>query len=131
LAIALAAKDFPEVDYKMDKRTLKYAMEGNVVLDARLSGWVAGDWTDVKIFFECPLEVRAKRVAKRDNISVEQAKKNLKRRDEQDHEKYQKLYNIDSFDTSIYNTIINNEKLKKEETKNIAVEIVKKFLETH
>lgn len=118
----------PEVDYKMDKRSLKLAMEGNVVLDARLSGWVAGDWADVKIFYECPLDVKTKRVAKRDNISVEEALERLKKRDEQDHEKYQKLYDIDSFDKSIYDIIINNEKLTLEEAKTVPVKLVKEFL---
>lgn len=118
----------PEVDYKMDKRSLKLAMEGNVVLDARLSGWVAGDWADVKIFYECPLDVKTKRVAKRDNISVEEALERLKKRDEQDHEKYQKLYDIDSFDKSIYDIIINNEKLTLEEAKTVPVKLVREFL---
>ncbi len=118
----------PEVDYKMDKRSLKLAMEGNVVLDARLSGWVAGDWADVKIFYECPLDVKTKRVAKRDNISVEEALERLKKRDEQDHEKYQKLYDIDSFDKSIYDIIINNEKLTLEEAKIVPVKLVREFL---
>jgi len=118
----------PEIDYKMDKRSLKLAMEGNVVLDARLSGWVAGNWADVKIFYECSLDVKAKRVAKRDNISVEEALERLKKRDEQDHEKYQKLYSVDSFDKSIYDIIINNEKLSLEEAKTVPVKLVKEFL---
>jgi len=119
----------PEIDYEMDRRNLELAMERDVVLNGRLTGWVAGDWADVKIFYECSLDVRAKRVAKRDNITIEEAKKSLKKRDEEDHEKYQKLYGIDSYDKSIYDIIINNEKLTLEEAKVVPVKLVKEFLQ--
>lgn len=117
-----------EIDHAMDKRSLKLAMQGNVVLDGRLTGWAAGDYADVKIWYECPLKVRAKRVAKRDNISFEEAYKNLKERDEDDREKYLELYGIDSFDTSIYDIKINNEKLTKRQAKIVPVKLVKEFL---
>jgi len=119
-----------EVDYEIDKRTLKLAMKGNVVLDGRLTGWVAGDWADVKIFYDCSLKTRAERVAKRDKIPFEEAFKTLKERDEADREKYLKLYGVDSFDKSIYDMIIDNEKLTLEEAKKLPVELVKSFLKT-
>ena len=119
----------PEIDHEMDKRSLELAMQGNVVLDGRLTGWAAGDWADVKIWYECPLKVRAKRVARRDKISFEESFKNLKERDEDDREKYFKLYGIDSFDRSIYDIKINNEKLTKRQAKIVPVKLVKEFLE--
>jgi len=118
----------PEIDHAMDERSLKLAMQGNVVLDGRLTGWAAGKWADVKIWYECPLEVRAKRVARRDNIPFEESFKNLKERDKDDREKYLKLYGIDSFDTSIYDIKINNEKLTKRQAKTVPIMLVKKFL---
>jgi len=118
----------PEIDYEMDRRTLKLAMEGNVVLDGRLTGWVAGDWADVKIFYECDLKVRAERVAKRDSITQEKAKEVIQNRDEEDHNIYQSLYGIDSYDKSIYDIIINNEKLTMDEAKRIPVNLVKKHI---
>jgi len=118
-----------EVDYEMDRRTLKLAMKGNVVLDGRLTGWVAGGWGDVKIFYECPLDVRAERVAKREKITVKEAKERLENRDKEDRKKYRKLYKIDSFDKSIYDIIINNEKLTPKQAKRMPVELVREFLE--
>jgi cytidylate kinase len=117
-----------EIDHEMDRRSLEFAMKGKVVLDGRLTGWVAGDWADVRIFYVCPLNVRAKRVAKRDNIKIEEAKINLQKRDDQDHEKYQKVYGIDSFDRSIYNLVIDNRDLTKKESKIFPVKLVKEFL---
>jgi cytidylate kinase len=118
----------PEVDYEMDRRSLKFAMEGNVVLDGRLTGWVAGDWADVKVWYKCPLKVRAERVARRDKISVEEAEERLKRRDEEDRRKYSELYGIDFYDESIYDVIVDNEKLTKEEAEIMPVESVNEFL---
>ena len=117
-----------EVDYEVEIRTLKLAMKGNVVLNGRLTGWVAGDWADVKIFYDCPLKVRAERIAKRDGISFEKAFRIIKERDEADREKYLKLYGIDSFDKSIYDIVIDNEKLTLKQAKELPVELIKKFL---
>ena len=117
------------IDHEMDRRTLKLAMKGNVVLDGRLTGWVAGGWADVKIFYECPMDVKAKRVAKREKITPKRAKERLENRDKEDRKKYRKLYKIDAFDTSIYDIIINNEKLTLEQAKRMPVELVREFLE--
>lgn len=119
----------PEIDHLMDKRSLKLAMEGNVVLDGRLTGWVAGEWADVKVWYECPLKVRIERVANRDNISPDEAFKNVKERDEEDREKYRKLYDIDSFDSSFYDIKINNEKLTKEQAMITVVKLVRRFFD--
>lgn len=117
-----------EVDWEADKRTLKLAMKGNVVLDGRLTGWVAGDWADLKIYYECPLEIRAERAAERDKKSKEEALRDIKKRDEEDNKKYKKLYGIDLFDKSIYDLIIDNSKFSLKDAKTIPVKLVKEFL---
>lgn len=117
-----------EVDHEMDKRNLEFAMRGNVVIDARLSGWCAGDWADVKIFYDCPIEVRAGRTAKRNSISVEKSIENVKKRDEEDNKKYKTLYGVDLFDKSIYDFVIDNKNLTKEEAKTMPVKLIKEFL---
>jgi len=100
------------VDHKIEKETLKTVMQKNVVVDARLSGWVAGK-TAFKIFVSCPLGIRAKRVAKRDKIAVKEALKKVAQRDENDIKKYLKLYKIDMNDKSIYDKVIDNSKSRE------------------
>ena len=119
----------PEIDHEMDKRSLKFAMEGNVVLDGRLTGWVAGDWADIKIYYVCSTKIKAERVAERDKISVKKAEEEILKRDKEDHKKYSELYGINSYDESIYDIIINNEKLTKEEAEIVPVKLIKEFLE--
>ncbi|MEM5790806.1 MAG: cytidylate kinase family protein [Candidatus Aenigmatarchaeota archaeon] len=123
------AKREKEVDLEADKRTLKLAMKGNVVLDGRITGWVAGDWTDVKIYYDTPLEIRAKRVAKRDKKSFKDALKDLKKRDKDNSKRYKEIYGIDSFDKSIYDLIIDNSNFTLKDAKIIPVKLVKDFLE--
>lgn len=117
-----------EIDLEADKRTLELSMRGNVVLDGRITGWVAGDWADIKIYYDTPLEIRAKRVAKRDKKSFENTLKDLKERDENDRKKYKEIYGIDSFDKSIYNLIIDNSNFTLKDAKIFPVKLVKDFL---
>jgi cytidylate kinase len=118
-----------EVDHEMDRRNLQFAIRGGVVIDARLSGWCAGDWADVKIFYDCPLEVRAERAAIRDGVPLEKSLVNIRMRDEEDNKKYKELYGIDAFDKSIYDFIIDNKKLTKDQAETEPVRMVNEFLE--
>lgn len=114
----------PEVDYEIDRRMLKLAKEGNVVLIGRLAGFTAGDYADWKIFVDCPLDIRAERIAKRENKSIAKAKKGIIKRDKRDAKRYIKLYRIDDSDKRIYDIIINTGYISKKETEQRAKHIV-------
>lgn len=117
-----------EIDYEMDRLNLKYAIQGKSVVDSRLSGWVAGDWADVKIFVKCSLYDRANRLAKDEKTSMKRAAELIRKRDEADTKKYRQLYGINQFDTSIYDIIIDNSKFTLKDAKTIPVKLVKEFL---
>ena len=118
----------PEIDIELDKRTLELAKKGNVVLNGRLTGWVAGDNADIRIWVKAPMRLKAKRVAKRDKLTIKEAKEKIKKRDEYDAKVYKKLYGIDINDTSIYNLIITNGDIPLEKLKKLVVSKVKKLL---
>jgi cytidylate kinase len=61
----LAEKDFG-IDRIVDGRAVEEAKRGDVVVEGHLAGWVLRDFSDLRIFFTAPLEVRAMRVAARD-----------------------------------------------------------------
>lgn len=117
-----------EVDYQMDRKTLELAIKGKCVLVSRLTGWVAGDWADVKIFYNVPFKLRAERVAKRERVSIEEARKRIKLRDEEDRKKYKKIYGIDVNNKSIYDIVFDNSKISLKESKKLIVKLVKNFL---
>jgi cytidylate kinase len=118
-----------EVDHEVDKRSLMYAIKGGCVLDGRMTGWAAGKWANAKIYYDCNLLIKAKRIAKNNGITVEEAKRIIEERDREDNKKYMALYGIDLFDKSIYDIIINNDELTLKEATIVPIELVKKFLE--
>jgi cytidylate kinase len=118
-----------EIDIEADRQTLKLAIIGNVVLDGRLTGWVAGRWANVKIFYDVPFEIRVKRYAEREGVDVNTAIKSVKEIDEANEKKYKSLYGIDLSDLSIYDIIIDNSNCSLEESKKKSIEIIEKFLE--
>ncbi len=95
-------------DYELDKLLLKKGLEGNVILNSRLAGWIMGEHADIKIFVECPLEIRARRIAERDGVSEEEARKSVRKRDEADTQRYKQLYSIDINKKDIYDVVIDN-----------------------
>ena len=123
-----AEKRDDRTDIMADQRTLELSIVGNVVLDGRLTGYIAGDWAELRIFYNPPLEVRAKRYAEREGTDYKTALENVKRRDEADIRKYKILYGIDLNDLSIYHIIIDNSDWSAEDAKTKIVEIVEGFL---
>ena len=112
------------VDYEMERRSLLLSIKGNVVIDARLSGWVAGEWADARIYIYANQKNRAARMAKRESLSMSESLRILKERDREDSKKYEQLYKIDVTDKSIYDIVINNNdltvnQLKKEALKRL------------
>ena len=116
------------VDYTMDRRSLEFAMRGGVLIDARLSGWVAGDWSDARIFVKCSLTDRAERLAKDERISVKAAKESIRKRDSDDSRRYKQIYGIDQTDESIYDIVLDNSRMTLREAKTVPVKFVKELL---
>lgn len=101
-----------EIDLKVDKRMLRKAKEGGYVLDGRLTAWVAGDYADLKVYLKTDPKIAAGRVAERESLSKEEAYERIKTRDKADKKKYGKLYNIDFDDLTMFDFVINNDKLE-------------------
>jgi cytidylate kinase len=69
-----------------------------------------------KIWLEASPEVRAKRVVKRDGISVEEAVKAMKEKDEKTRAIYKSLYGFDlGRDLSPFNLILSTDELEPDE----------------
>ena len=119
-----------ETDILLDKKTLELAKKGNVVLIGRLTAWVAGDNADVKLWVDCDKQTRIKRVAKRENISEEEAKRRIEERDTADAKRYEKLYGIDVNDKSVYDILFDNTDATFEEAITKPVEAIKRLLDS-
>jgi cytidylate kinase len=116
------------VDIEADEKTLELAKKGNVVLNGRLTGWVAGDNADVRVFVDCSLDVRAERTALRDKKTVLDTKEDLIDRDMSDMKAYRKLYGVQIADKRIYDMIINNTKMSFSDSKKVPVQLIRQHI---
>ncbi len=98
------AEQNPELDREVDRRQRELARAGDCVVESRLAGWMVD--ADLKVWLRAPVEVRAERVARREGVSVEEARADLLERERSEWTRYRALYNIDITDLSPYHVII-------------------------
>ncbi len=107
----LAEKD-EEIDRKVDQRMLDRA-EGGMILEARLTGHLldSSEKEAVKVWLEAPLEVRVERIADReDEKDIEKVKRKVVEREKSEEKRYREYYDIDLFETSFYDMILDTER---------------------
>lgn len=129
LSLDKTSKSLPmAIDHQIDKMTLTLAQKGGCVLVGRLSAWVAGEWADCRIFVQCLKKVRDRRIAARDNLSLSDARINVRDRDERDLLRYKKIYGINLKDKTIYNLVIHNNEITLPKLKREVIKKIKDFL---
>ena len=102
------AEDDDAIDRDLDRRLRETARErDDVVVESRLSGWMAGDYADLKVWLDAPLSVRAARIADREGTSVDRAMEETRVREESERKRYAEYYEIDFEDRSIYDLCVN------------------------
>lgn len=112
------------MDMALDKMLLEIISKDNAVIDSKTMCYLSP--TGTKIWLEAGLETRAKRIAERDNIPVEEARKKISDRDNADAKIYKQLYGFDLGKGTEKFFVINNEKTTPEKTLEKAIEIIKK-----
>ncbi|MBS7247693.1 MAG: AAA family ATPase [Candidatus Freyarchaeota archaeon] len=101
------AENDPLIDRQIDERMISEAEKGNVVLDGRLTAWMAGDKADIKILLTAPLDIRVERIAKREGKSIEEALKETVIREESEKKRFMDIYGIDVDDCSVFDIVVN------------------------
>jgi CMP/dCMP kinase len=101
----LAAAD-PSIDRVVDERTMMEAEGGDVVVDGQLAGWVLKEVSDLRMLLTAPLVVRLERIATRDRISLEEARRQTLHREGVQAERYRKHYGFSVDDWSIYHLVL-------------------------
>src|SRR6056297_3679287 len=71
------------------------------------SGWLAADHADIKLWLDAPREIRAERIADREEKPVEVARQETSRRENSEALRYKEYYNIDIKDLTIYDITCN------------------------
>lgn len=99
----------PEVDRQIDRRTADEARKGDVIIDARLAGWMAKD-ADVKILLKAPLKLRVKRIARRERRRYGEVLVETRRRERSEARRFKRFYGIDVSDYSAFDLVLNTER---------------------
>lgn len=116
-----------EIDKKIDRYQLGILRKGNVIVEGRISGWLAyrNHIPATKVLLDADINVRAGRIVKREQGKLEIRKKEILDREKSEATRYKKYYSIDVRDTSIYDVIID----ASEKTPEEIMEIIIKQLE--
>jgi len=110
-------------DRVVDQKLLEYTQKGNVLLDSWTMPWLLK--SGFKIWLLASMEKRAARVAQRDQITVEQALKVLKEKEERTKGIYKKLYGFMlGEDFQPFNLVLDTESLNAEEVFQVLCEVI-------
>ncbi|MFC4447701.1 (d)CMP kinase [Halorussus aquaticus] len=102
------AEEDDQIDRDLDRRLRSIAAEReDVVLESRLAGWLAGEHADFRIWLDAPLDVRAERIAEREDKSVAETREETAARQGSEADRYREYYDIDITDLTIYDLSVN------------------------
>jgi cytidylate kinase len=96
-----------DIDRRIEEMQVEKSRGGDVVVDSRLSAWVVEN-PDLRIYLSVGRPERARRVAQRDGIPMEQAINLVSEREMSERKRYKEIYDIDVTDIGVYDIIINS-----------------------
>ena len=109
------------IDKLVDERTMTEAEKGNLVVDGQLAGWVLKDRSDLRIYLTASEDVRLERIAKRDKVTVEEARVQTGQRESVQRERYSRHYGFQVEDRSIYHLVLDTSLGSIEDTARVLV----------
>ncbi|OYT27409.1 MAG: cytidylate kinase [Candidatus Altiarchaeales archaeon ex4484_96] len=111
------AEENPEIDRLIDEEQKKAAHD-NCVVDGRLAAYFIED-ADLRVWLTAPADVRATRIASRENITVTESGKRIRNREKSERIRYKQIYDIKLDDLSIYDLVINTGVFHEKATRDI------------
>lgn len=114
-----AALQDSSIDRLIDEETMKEAEGGDVVIDGQLAGWVLKEKSDLRIYLTAPYDVRLERIARRDGLELDEAKRRTAQRERVQLERYRRHYGLNVQDKSIYHLVLDTSILSIDETANV------------
>ena len=110
----------PAIDNEIDKRQVEMSNTGgDFLFEGRLSGMLND--ADLKIMLKTDVKIRARRIAEREDISIEQALRETIERQESEAKRYKKYYDIDITDLILYDLVLESSVWDKEATAKVAI----------
>lgn len=112
------------IDKELDEKQLNILKKGDIILEGRLAGWIAhkNNIQGLKIMLNADFETRIKRIIEREDGEYNKRLREILEREKSEEKRYNKYYNIDIKDTSIYDLIIDSSNKKPEEIIEIIIQ---------
>ncbi|MCX2817756.1 AAA family ATPase [Haladaptatus sp. F3-133] len=118
------AEEDPEIDREIDERQREIARDRDgVVMEGRLSGWMVDEAT-LRVWLTAPVDVRAERVAEREEQTVEGARAEIEDRENSEAKRYREIHGIDIDDLSVYDLVIDTSRWDEDGVAKIATTAV-------
>lgn len=98
------------IDRALDDRQLELLRRGNVILEGRLSGWLAhNNGIDAfKVWVVCDEDEAMRRLVARDGGEVDTQRRMTRERVAQEMDRYRRYYDADTGDLSIYDLVLDS-----------------------
>ena len=123
--LELAGKD-DSIDREVDARQTKLAAEsGGCVLGSRLAVWVLKE-ADLKVYLDAEPHIRASRIVTREGGKLDDVAAVTAERDKKDHDRYLRLYGIDTDDYKFVDLIVDAGNYNAEQIRDMIVERAKR-----
>ena len=114
-----------DIDKEIDRRQAQKAKEAeNLIIEGRLSAYFV-DNADLKLWLVTPFDVRSKRIAEREDKTVDVAKQEVITREKSEALRYMEIHNIDISNMDIYDVIINTDTFNPEKVSEIIIQTLK------
>ena len=114
-----------DIDKEIDKRQAEKAKSAeNLIVEGRLSAFFV-DNADLKLWLITPFDVRSKRIAQREDKSVEVAKDEIITREKSEALRYKEIHNIDISNMDVYDLIINTDSFDPQSISEIIIQTLK------
>jgi len=125
--LELASKD-DSIDIEVDTRQVALAREdGGCVLGSRLAIWMLKE-ADLKIYLDAKPQTRAQRIVNREGGNHDEVAAFTADRDRQDHERYLRIYNIDTDDFNFADLIIDTDNISPQQITDLIINKVNEII---
>ena len=106
------------IDKQFDAHLIAQTRKGSCVVSTWLGPWIVQN-ASLRVWLYAKRKARAARVAKRDGMALDEAEKHIADRDESNHMRYLEVYNIDIYDHSGFDLLVNSERFLPEQSAEI------------
>ncbi|MCR8432952.1 MAG: cytidylate kinase family protein [Crenarchaeota archaeon] len=125
--------EHPEVDYEIDSIAKEEIKKGDVVLDSQLAYFFAKEINDpdiikISIMLHAPLKTRIERLMERENLTYDEAAKELSVREKREYTRFKRLYNVDLWRPDDFDVIVNTSNMDKNSVIDLCLAIVEKLI---